>query len=124
MSSKGSTRNRPAPPVYVYGGGNAQELDSDPASQVSLESGCGSPLGGSQVNLNENTLEKGIDRDIRRAASNVKKEIGGQGASAGAKGRSGMAPYDPNLVCPSCGEKFRIGEIQKFKRHASTCTGT
>ena len=26
-------------------------------------------------------------------------------------------PYDPNLVCPKCGKKYRNGEIQKFKRH-------
>ena len=26
-------------------------------------------------------------------------------------------PYDPNLVCHKCGWKYRIGEIQKFKRH-------
>ena len=31
-------------------------------------------------------------------------------------------PYDPNLVCPKCGKRFHIGEIQKFKRHAlETC---
>ena len=26
-------------------------------------------------------------------------------------------PYDPNLVCHKCGRRYRIGEIQKFKRH-------
>ena len=26
-------------------------------------------------------------------------------------------PYDPNLVCHKCGKRYRIGEIQKFKRH-------
>ena len=31
-------------------------------------------------------------------------------------------PYDPNLVCPKCGKRFHIGEIQKFKRHVlETC---
>ena len=28
-------------------------------------------------------------------------------------------PYDPNLVCPKCSKRFRIGEIQKFNRHIS-----
>ena len=26
-------------------------------------------------------------------------------------------PYDPNLVCHKCGRMYRIGEIQKLKRH-------
>ena len=33
-------------------------------------------------------------------------------------------PYDPNLICPMCIKKFRIGEKQKFKRHVNTCDGT
>ena len=33
-------------------------------------------------------------------------------------------PYDPNLVCPKCGEMFCHGEIQKFKRHVEEfCKG-
>ena len=31
------------------------------------------------------------------------------------------APLDPNLKCPVCGNIFKKGEIQKFKRHAETC---
>ena len=30
-------------------------------------------------------------------------------------------PFDPNLVCPMCKKNFRIGEIQKFRRHAEKC---
>ena len=30
-------------------------------------------------------------------------------------------PFDPNLVCPTCKKQFRIGEIQKYKRHANNC---
>jgi len=32
-------------------------------------------------------------------------------------------PYDPNLVCPKCNLKFRIGAIQKYRQHVKTCTG-
>ena len=32
-------------------------------------------------------------------------------------------PFDPNLVCPMCGKKHRIGEIQKFRVHVDTCEG-
>ena len=94
------------------------EPDSDSVSNVSMESGLTSPTGDGS----ENTLEKGIDGDIRRAARNVKKQMAGRELSVGGGGVE--APYDPNLTCPSCGLRFRIGEIQKFKRHASTCTGT
>ena len=125
-------RRTPLPPsMYVpqndqqyKGVGNIPDPDSDVVSNaVSSESGMSSPHGGSQVNVNENTLEKGIDGDIRRAARNIKKQIAGQESQAGAKGGV-QAPLDPNLICPSCGLQFRIGEIQKFKRHASTCVGT
>ena len=30
-------------------------------------------------------------------------------------------PFDPNLVCPRCHLQFRIGEIQKFKKHVDRC---
>ena len=30
-------------------------------------------------------------------------------------------PLDPNLVCPTCKKQFRIGEIQKLRRHAKDC---
>ena len=30
-------------------------------------------------------------------------------------------PFDPNLVCPTCGKQFCIFEIQIFKRHANEC---
>ena len=31
-------------------------------------------------------------------------------------------PYDPNLVCPKCGKQYRVGGIQKMKRHILKCT--
>ena len=31
-------------------------------------------------------------------------------------------PMDPNLVCPICGKNFRIGEIQKFRKHFEECS--
>ena len=56
-------------------------------------------------------------------ARNIKKQMAGREPSVGGGGEV-EAPYDSNLTWPSCGLKFRIGEIQKFKRYASTCTGT
>ena len=31
------------------------------------------------------------------------------------------APLDPNLTCPACQTVFRLGEIQLFRSHVSTC---
>lgn len=30
-------------------------------------------------------------------------------------------PFDPNLVCPTCKQQFRIGEIQEYSRHYKIC---
>ena len=32
-------------------------------------------------------------------------------------------PFDPNLVCLTCKEQFRIGEIQEYRRHCKICRG-
>ena len=68
-----------------------------------------------------NQLQRGVDHDIHKQAAAVIKEVSG--------GRHQIKtdvqrPYDPNLICPMCMKKFRIGEIQKFKRHVNTCDGT
>ncbi len=34
-----------------------------------------------------------------------------------------QVPFDPNLVCPQCDQQFKLGEIQKFKKHTDNCTG-
>jgi len=31
------------------------------------------------------------------------------------------APMDPNLVCPMCGNGYRVGEIQRYRRHVKSC---
>lgn len=30
-------------------------------------------------------------------------------------------PFDPNLVCPKCKKQFRVGEIQKYRKHFESC---
>lgn len=69
----------------------------------------------------ENPLQKELDDEIHQQAAEVMQEVGG--------GRRNVKtncqrPFDPNLVCPMCRRQFRIGEIQKFKKHVSTCTGS
>ena len=62
-------------------------------------------------------------------SNNVAKEMDLRGAKdipyagEGTIGSSSSgAPLDPNLTCTVCRETFRMGEIQKFKRHAETCS--
>jgi len=53
---------------------------------------------GDQLHIN-------IDHEIQIAAEQVNEEVN----------------PSPNDVCPICGKKFRIGEIQKFKKHVDNC---
>ena len=63
----------------------------------------------------DNQLEVGIDQDIVVAAADVKT----QGKGAGQETED--APFDPNLECPTCGCRFKIGQIQLFRQHAASC---
>ena len=69
----------------------------------------------SETSLSGNRLETGIDGEIVSAADDVKTQVGGEGVG------QEDAPYDPNLVCPTCGQGFRIGQIQLFRQHAASC---
>ena len=70
-----------------------------------------------------------IDKDeeeIRRMAEQRRKEM--QGPSTAEvlfdDDDDNSLPYDPNLVCPKCGKQYRVGEIQKLRRHMNEfCTG-
>ncbi len=68
-------------------------------------------------NVQENILLQGIDRDIKDAAKSVFHE-GDELESIAPN-----APFDPNLICPLCMRNFRVGEIQKYKKHVNTCQG-
>jgi hypothetical protein len=68
-----------------------------------------------------NELQRGVDHDIHKQAAAVIREVSGDRHRIKT---DIQRPYDPNLMCPMCMKKFRIGEIQKFKRHVNTCDGT
>lgn len=68
-----------------------------------------------------NQLQRGVDDDIHKQAAAVMKQVSG---SRHQVKTNVWRPYDPNLICPMCMKKFRIGEIQKFKRHVNICDGT
>ena len=71
--------------------------------------------------LFENPLQKELDDEIHQQAAQVIQEVSRRGREAKT---DLQRPFDPNLVCPMCRKQFRIGEIQKFRRHVNTCTGT
>ena len=58
-------------------------------------------------------ISRDIDTDIQNAASKMKE-------SDQVEGPNEDIPFDPNLVCPKCGKRFRVGEIQNFRKHVST----
>ena len=69
------------------------------------------------TNIQENNLLQGIDDDIHQAAEEVQKEDDENEASLW------EVPFDPNLVCPLCMKQFRLGELQKYKKHVGKCQG-
>ncbi len=68
-------------------------------------------------NVQENILLQGIGRDIEDAAKFVFHE------GDELESMAPDAPFDPNLICPLCMRNFRVGEIQKYKKHVNTCQG-
>ena len=79
----------------------------------------------SDSDIDENKLIDNIDEEIQQMAEDVRK--GSRGPTIAKvvfdDGDSSL-PYDPNLVCPKCGKQYRVGEIQKLRRHINEfCTG-
>ena len=70
--------------------------------------------------IRENPVIEGIDREIHDVAEGIRRmtrppltqEIQQD------DGNSDI-PYDPNLTCPGCGQRYRFGEIQKLRRHVN-----
>ncbi len=66
----------------------------------------------------DESLHKCIDQDIKNIAEEVSDEVN---RDPSFDQTMVHVPYDPNLVCPICGKKFRIGKIQKFRKHVDAC---
>uniref|UniRef100_A0A1X7TUS8 Uncharacterized protein n=1 Tax=Amphimedon queenslandica TaxID=400682 RepID=A0A1X7TUS8_AMPQE len=65
------------------------------------------------------------EEEIRQMAEQRRKEMQGPStAEVLFNDDNSSLPYDPNLVCPKCGKQYRVGEIQKLRRHLNEfCTG-
>ena len=75
----------------------------------------------------ENVLIRGIDTEIQYYADEVRKMSRNPETAEvifNDDDENDDRPYDPNLVCPKCGKQYRVGEIQKLRRHINEfCTG-
>uniref|UniRef100_A0A1X7UA47 Uncharacterized protein n=1 Tax=Amphimedon queenslandica TaxID=400682 RepID=A0A1X7UA47_AMPQE len=85
-----------------------------------------------------NTYTEGITRSITHTQAGTHTQASshtqaseanthtqaGTHAQASEVSKREKAPYDPNLVCPKCGKQYRVGGIQKLRRHINErCTG-
>ncbi|MCL6269927.1 hypothetical protein M3P05_08250 [Sansalvadorimonas sp. 2012CJ34-2] len=75
----------------------------------------------------ENVLMKGLSTEIKYFADAARKASQGPSTEEvifNEDDENDDRPYDPNLVCTKCGKQYRIGEIQKLRRHLNEfCTG-
>ena len=58
-----------------------------------------------------------LDSDIHYHAEKVRNMVRPPSDSSDEDSSDNNVPYDPNLVCPKCGKRYRIGGMQRFKRH-------
>ena len=67
-------------------------------------------------------LDQNLDSIIHAQAETVVTEVGDESSR---QLTMHHIPYDPNLTCPMCNKRFRIGEIQKYRAHVNKqCSGT
>ena len=66
--------------------------------------------------VHNNSLSTSLDTQMQEAVEYVLEDGEGRVAVTGLH-----APLDPNLTCPTCQTVFRLGEIQLFRSHVSTC---
>ena len=70
------------------------------------------------VEIEENRLLHGIDNEIQNFADDVRKQSKPPPTQEFDEDDASLhIPFDPYLQCQGCGMQFRVGEIQKLKRH-------
>ena len=79
----------------------------------------------SDTDIEENPLLENIDDEIHDMAEEVRRMSRRPDTQEVLfDDEDSPLPYDPNLVCPKCGRQYRVGEIQKLKRHmVELCPG-
>ena len=74
--------------------------------------------------IRENPVIEGIDREIHDIAEGIRRMTRPPPTQEIQQDDDNSdIPYDPNLTCPGCGQRYRFGEIQKLRRHVNEfCT--
>ena len=68
--------------------------------------------------IKENPVMQGIDREIANVAADIRRQTQPpQTREFSEDDDPSLGPYDPNLTCQGCGQRYRYGEIQKLRRH-------
>ena len=121
LANNQSNRNPSQPTSTGY------PLSSSESGAQAQDNKVGEMVGGASESIDntktseeipENPLLQNIDQEIQDYAEDVRdmtrrpttKEVE-------AENEDTSLAFDPNLVCHKCGKRYRIGEIQKFKRH-------
>lgn len=104
----------PPYPAVARPAGSEQKKPSKP------EAGTVPPRKESDANEDEQVLMKNLSGAIKETFEEVNQDEQAQSISSGLQ----SIPPDPNLECVLCGKVFKIGQIQNFKRHSETCTGS
>jgi hypothetical protein len=72
----------------------------------------------------EQVLMKDLGAAIQYTVAEVNENERLRDTGSIESGLQSIVPTDPNLQCVTCGKIFKIGQIQNFKRHSDTCTGS
>lgn len=99
---------------------------------VSMDTGRGSPLLPPSNTPNQTTSmpERRSYTDENDPFDKIGDDIRHEAAEVVATGRDerrftlSEIPFDPFLECLYCNQKFRYGEIQKYRKHVNTCAGS
>ena len=73
--------------------------------------------------IRENYFIEDFDREIYDVAEGIRRMTRPPSTLEIQQDENSDIPYDPNLTCPGCGQRYRFGEIQKLRRHVNEfCT--
>ena len=81
------------------------------------------PRGNSDVSEDDAVLMHGLSTTIHETVEEVNKNEHVRDTGSLYSGLQSI-PQDPNLECVVCGKIFKLGQIQNYKRHVKTCTGS
>ena len=111
--------NPPSQEAYNQGQQNVYQNPQAAAVRGHL---AGAASGGrGEIPISHGNYPQGAAQYDSGIPSSVGREVG---SNSKMDSLSPQAPFDPNLICPLCRLQYRIGEIQKYRKHVQYCQGT